>query len=367
MKIGLFVPGGVDRSGVYRVIPCLLWLIERLAKRHEVHVFALYQERERSRYELRGATVHNIGSKLTGFRALAEFFAEHRRAPFDVIHAFWATPPGVLAVFAGFVLRRPVLLHIAGGELVSLPEISYGGRLTLTGRLWVRIAVRGASRMTVASATMQELAASLGIQAGRLTLGVDIGKWPVRKATRRQLGDPARVLNVGSINRVKDQHTLIKTAALLVRRAIPFHLDIVGADTLDREIEKKVADLGLLEHVTFHGFLPHPGVRTLVESADILLVTSRHEAGPVTVLEAAVAGVPTVGTAVGHINDWAPDAAVAVPVGDYEALARETEALLSDEARRLKIAEAAQENAVAEDADWTAARILDIYDALIAQ
>jgi hypothetical protein len=28
VKIALVVPGGVDRSGSERVIPCLLWLIE---------------------------------------------------------------------------------------------------------------------------------------------------------------------------------------------------------------------------------------------------------------------------------------------------------------------------------------------------
>ena len=45
MKIAIVVPGGVDRSGTDKVIPCQLWLIERLAAGDdEVHVFALYQE-----------------------------------------------------------------------------------------------------------------------------------------------------------------------------------------------------------------------------------------------------------------------------------------------------------------------------------
>ncbi len=37
-----------------------------------------------------------------------------------------------------------------------------------------------------------------------------------------------------------------------------------------------------------------------------MIISSRHEAGPLAVLEAAVKGVPTVGTAVGHIAEWAP-------------------------------------------------------------
>jgi hypothetical protein len=34
----------VDESGTERVIPAFLWFIERLARRHDVHVFALAQE-----------------------------------------------------------------------------------------------------------------------------------------------------------------------------------------------------------------------------------------------------------------------------------------------------------------------------------
>src|SRR5687767_8438704 len=43
-RVALVVPGGVDRTGEYRVIPALLSLLERLATRFDVDVFALTQE-----------------------------------------------------------------------------------------------------------------------------------------------------------------------------------------------------------------------------------------------------------------------------------------------------------------------------------
>src|SRR3954447_16760842 len=61
MRIGLVVTGGVDRSGRERVVPTLLWLIERLARRHEVHVFALHYYRDPCTYPLAGALVHDVG------------------------------------------------------------------------------------------------------------------------------------------------------------------------------------------------------------------------------------------------------------------------------------------------------------------
>jgi glycosyltransferase involved in cell wall biosynthesis len=92
-----------------------------------------------------------------------------------------------------------------------------------------------------------------------------------------------------------------------------------------------------------------------------MLLSSRHEAGPYVLFEAAVAGIPTVGTAVGHIAEWAPDAAVAVPVADWSALAGAIRQVLSDEDMRLRIASAAQERAMTEDADHTAACFEALY------
>jgi len=102
-----------------------------------------------------------------------------------------------------------------------------------------------------------------------------------------------------------------------------------------------------------------------VKDADILWLSSRHEAGPLVTLEAAVAGVPTVGTAVGYVADWAPTAAVAVPVGDADALADATHHLLADDERRVALASEAQRRALAHDADWTARRFEALYDDLV--
>jgi glycosyltransferase involved in cell wall biosynthesis len=74
--------------------------------------------------------------------------------------------------------------------------------------------------------------------------------------------------------------------------------------------------LGLSERVRFQGFLPQRQLRPLVEAADLMIISSRDEAGLFAMLEAAVAGVPTVGTAVGRIAEWAPHAAVSVRAGD---------------------------------------------------
>ena len=74
------------------------------------------------------------------------------------------------------------------------------------------------------------------------------------------------------------------------------------------------------------------------------------EAGPVVVLEAATMGIPCVGTAVGHLAEWHPEAALAVGVGDFRALSAAVRQLAHDETLRLRLGQAAQQRAVREDA-----------------
>src|SRR6185436_5758292 len=86
MKLAILLHGGVDRSGETRVTPVFLWLLERLARRHDVHVFSFNQEPEPASWELVGARVRNIGpGKGWRRRLAAAFAAEHRASPFELV------------------------------------------------------------------------------------------------------------------------------------------------------------------------------------------------------------------------------------------------------------------------------------------
>jgi glycosyltransferase involved in cell wall biosynthesis len=365
VRLALVVPGGVDRSGKERVIPALLWLIERLARRHTLHVFALSQEKDPSDYPLLGASIHNLGMPsrsswpgqallVAGRRLLREL---DRHGPFGLLHAFWANNPGFLSAIAARKLHVPLVLSLGGGELVALKDIGYGSQLLLRERLKVRWSLRSAARVTVASGPMEELARRHGVVPDVVPLGVDDAFFGEQVST----GPPFRLLHVASLNRVKDQGTLLRALRRVVDRGGDVNLDIVGEDTLGGSVQATCAALGLSERVTFHGFLPSDRALPFFRRADLFVLSSRHEAGPLVVLEAAARGVPTVGTAVGHIRDFGPDLSVAVPVGDAAALAEGILSLLSDGERRHVMGEAARRWARAHDANATAAAFERIY------
>lgn len=371
MKIAIITPGGVDRGGIERVIPCLLWFIERLVRSgDEVHIFALRQQAEHGEWPLFGATVHNAGGAnavTRGARMLLDLRRNHRRARFDVIHALWAVPQGALAAIAKRLLGVPMLLHLPGGDVASLPDIRYGACVTPTSRLALRLAVSAADRIIAPSDTMVRQAHALGIPAVRVPFGVALDHWPVLSPRRRVNGACLRLLHVANLSPVKDQETLLKAAHELRGRRVDFRLDIIGEDILRGAVQRRAGELGLGNVVRFLGFMPQAALRKHMCQADVLVVSSMHEAGPIAALEAAASGVPTVGTKVGILADWAPQAARVVPIGDGAALAAAILDVGLNDELRLRLASEAQKRAIAENADVTTRQIQSIYAVMMGK
>ncbi len=363
MRIALVASGGLDRSGRERVVPSLLWLVERLARRDDVHAFVFDQYPERCSYPLLGAHVHNLGATGPWPRTAALvprlLSALRRHGPFDVVHAYMGAPPGIVAAFCGALARRPVVVTFAGDELVALPEIGYGRQAGWSGRLVRAPTARLAARVTVGSEYMRALAQRLGIRADVIPLGVDVATF---RPAPEPPGPPWRLLHVASLNPVKDQETLLQAFARVVLEERGVHLDVLGVDTLGGAVQRRARELGLGTFVTFHGLLPVDELSPFHARAHLLVQSSRHDASPVAVLEAAAVGRATVGTAVGYVADGAPLRATATPVGDPGALARAIVDLLRDGPRRQTIARAAQEWSRAHDADWSASRFRTLYD-----
>ena len=366
MRIGLVVTGGVDRSGRERVVPVLLWLVERLARRHDVHVFALHHYRDPCTYPLLGATVHDVG-RVDGPPGLRRLLLRGRLAaavaahgPFDVLHAYQGMPAGVVSVPVGRRLGVPVVVTLSSGELVSHEDIRYGLQRRWLDRRAIADVMRYAARLIVATDFMARMVPD-GLSRAPVAVipvGIDASCFP--PATRVE-GPPWRLLRVASINAVKDYPALLHALAHIVARGIDVHLDVVGEDTMNGAAQALTRTLGLESRVTFHGFQPIDRLAAFHARAHLHLVPSRHEAAGVVILEAAATGLVTVGTAVGYVADWHPDRAVAVPVNDSNALASAVIDLLQDPPRRQRLASAARAWTLAHDADWTAQQFERIY------
>jgi glycosyltransferase involved in cell wall biosynthesis len=367
MKIAVVVLGGLHPSGSEQVVPSWLALFERLAGSHEIHAFALRHLPNPQHYSLRGFTVHDLGrpsapAGLTRWaqeRALARALDEH--GPFNLIHGFHADPAGQLAARAGRRLHVPGVVTCDSGEFVSIAAIEYGSQRTARGRRAVSEACTLATAVHVCTNFMASLARTHGVTATVIPLtSVTSGPDSVEGLPMREDDGPFRLVQIASLSRVKNQRLLID-ALRIVRHTVDVHLDLVGEDTLNGALQQHAASLGLGPHVTFHGFLPQEKALDVLTRADLYVQSSLHEAAGVAVLEAAAAGVPTIGTPAGYVADWSQTNAAAVVEPTPESMADGILALHADPDRRRSMAMRARAFALTHDAASAAQQFDQLY------
>jgi glycosyltransferase involved in cell wall biosynthesis/ubiquinone/menaquinone biosynthesis C-methylase UbiE len=375
VKVGLIVPGGFGSGGEGNTMPALAALVDELVVRHEVHVFAFASPKPAD-HMLGGAHIHHVeypwlpsGTGLArrgavfgrlGWQLAHEILRLSAPRPFEVLHAFWANEPGLLGGLIGRALKVPVVLSLGGGEAVFIPSIGYGGAGTTLGRTLGDLAFRLADEITAGTEFARSFLAAR-VAARTLVIPLGIAWRNLDASPLRPPGPPWRLLHVASLNRVKDQKTLLAAFKQVVDRGLDVVLDCVGEDTLHGEVQSLAGSLGLAPRVNFHGFLSEDRLAPFYRGAHLLVLSSRYESQGVVILEAAATGLPTVGTAVGLLPALAPAGARCVDPGDAAALADIVAQLLGDEGSRLAMGSAAQRFARAHDAAWTAQRFEEIY------
>ncbi len=342
---------GYDARG----LPAVTDLLSAMGREHDVRVVALRHPPPGPAFDGGGFMVHRLGAGADkgmsgrgrvlalGVRAIVRL---HAQRPFDVLHALWADEAGAVAVLAGRLLRRRVVVSVMGGELAALPDVGYGAALGRGGRWSVGVALRGADLVTCGSSTMHDAVADR-VPAKRLAmapLGVDLDLFspgpPTSSAGRRT------VLSVGSLEPVKDHVTLLRAIALVAGGRPDLRLQLVGDGTLRSPLERLAERLGVAGSVEFLGRLPRERLPDLYRSATILCLSSRHEAQSMAAVEAAACGLPVVGTRVGCLPDLG-DGAQTVPVGDHRSLAAAMSDVLDDPEARRRMGGAARAAAIA--------------------
>jgi glycosyltransferase involved in cell wall biosynthesis len=362
MKIAIVVLGGLHPSGREQVVPSWLALFSELATSHEVHAFVLRHLPEPRTYTLLGFHVHDLGrpsaplglSRWRQERALAAAMSKQGR--FDVIHGIWGDPAGQLAVRMGKRFGRPVIATFDSGEFESMPEIDYGSQRTSRGRAAIDEALT-ASRIHVCSEFMASKASARGAQPVVIPLTSVRSAPPAMKQPQHS---SFTLLQVASLSQVKNQRLLIDALARIAP-AIDAQLDLVGADTLGGELQRHATQQGVSKRVRFHGFKTREELARFYSTADIYVQSSLHEAAGVSVLEAAAAGVPVVGTRKGYVADWAPDRATAIDAPNADAMADAIIAVHRDPERGKAIAARAKTWTLERDTSWVAERFEALY------
>jgi glycosyltransferase involved in cell wall biosynthesis len=114
---------------------------------------------------------------------------------------------------------------------------------------------------------------------------------------------------------------------------------LCGDGPLREELEHRVTELGLTEAVTFLGHVSYDEMPKVYRAADLLVLSSRAEGLPRTVLEAFASETPAVTSDLKHVAPIVDGAGATVPVGNVGEFEAEIRSLLGDPERRRELGE----------------------------
>jgi glycosyltransferase involved in cell wall biosynthesis len=175
-----------------------------------------------------------------------------------------------------------------------------------------------------------------GIEADRFSgAAEDPGLAEDRKAGRRI------VLNLGNLSPAKNQGLFLRVGARLLQGRGDVVLALCGDGGERAALETRARDLGIGAQCRFLG--QRPDVAPVLAAASVVVQTSDHEGLPNAVMEAMAAGRPVVATRAGGTAELIEDGVdgFLVDVGDEDALARRTAAILADPDLGRRVGEAA--------------------------
>jgi len=147
--------------------------------------------------------------------------------------------------------------------------------------------------------------------------------------------------------------TLLNAILILQRRGVQGYQVVISGDgPLRNLLMNKSKEYGLSETVKFPGWVSRKNLDLYYQAADIFVLTSEYEAGPITLLEAMSFGDAAICTKIEGIPSLMHDGidGLLFPVGDHVALSEHLNLLMNNVAMRRNLSASA--GSFAEKFDW---------------
>lgn len=314
-----------------------------------------------------GRTVRGLQSRLPGALLLGGLLGRMRRERPDIVNVHSsAAPAWIAARLLGLHRANVVVMSYAADER-ALPE----GR-TLRGAVrWTRVAAparllipRAAGVWCVNSEDAEFYRSKYGLPAGRVVV--------IPHAIEESFyQDPGvqrewnQLLFVGTWIRRKGADVLTRAIPPVLSRHAEYRVVLAGTMSDPAEVRRGIPD-GLLGRVTIYPCLDDARLRRLYWGSGLLLVPSRLEGLPFSLLEGMAGGCPALASANSGMRDTIEDGRngwllESSDPGEWE---RRTEEVMRDVAGRRKASGAAQGTAARFRLDALTRRVVAWYEGL---
>ncbi|MCG8609724.1 MAG: glycosyltransferase, partial [Pseudomonadales bacterium] len=189
---------------------------------------------------------------------------------YDVIHAHWIIPQGLVAT----------LVRSIGRFKLAIVVTSHGADLfALNGKIltWLkRKVVKSSDKITVVSSTMKSYCVrELNVSSEKVivqSMGVDLqNRFTINPAKKR---NPFGLVFVGRLVEKKGAKYLIDSLPKVLSRYPQVHLLIIGDGTLEFSLKAQVESLSLMKNVTFLGAMQNSQIPNYLNENSIAVVPS---------------------------------------------------------------------------------------------
>jgi len=224
-----------------------------------------------------------------------------------LVMGFLLRPHGYAAYLASRLARHPVAVSLIAGRYELY---DHGVRATKGPRMWLTMrrylathVLRGCDLVTCTGETTRRSLGEHGLDISRVFIIHHPSEW-----TEEVLDFEYRdidVLFVGALRKQKHPETLVEVIAALAEEFPMIRGCVVGDGPQRMAVEGHAQALKVTDRIMFTGY--QENVYRYYATSRVLLVCSEHEGFPLVFSDALAAGVPSVVTACGDIEDLAKD------------------------------------------------------------
>ncbi len=294
---------------------------------------------------------------------VATIIAEHRRAPFDILHAQYGYPNGWAVLLASKALGVPNLVSIQGGDGHWVGSCCETHRLAMQ-----RVLDHSGAVLIGGPSFAAEVHERLGTALERFTHvpgAVDTARFkPVDRQADSQTVAPVRLLYHGRVDRRKGVLDFIEALALLPPGGWTATISGIGPDV---DAAKELAQARVPGRVVFAGYIDYADAPALYREHEVFVSPTYAEGFSNTILEAMASGLAVLSCRTVGVTDCVRDDenGLLVAPGDIIALTKTLARLIDDMPLRTRLASSALAE-VQTTYSWKAVgrQIMAIYDDL---
>ena len=312
-----------------------------------------------------GYSTYNIESSLYYWSVRRYIDRLRETFPFDLIHAHFSYPDGVVAAKLAARYNVPFMITEHASWTPWMNDYPTVNRQAVwaSERSAFHIAVSRFARQTIASFTGE------GKNLRIVPNGVDTENFTPRTNGDRM--DPNQILYVGFMRRVKGVDVLLQSMQLVVKQNPKLKLVLVGggvyrhSQAQELELRQMAKELGIEKNISFVGIKTPAEVARYMRQSAVLVLPSRMETFGAVLVEALACGTPVVATSCGGTTDIVDDnVGRLVPIENAGELA---EAILDIVSNRSRFDSQKLRDYAVSNFGWTdiARRTADLYSEAI--